>query len=67
MRLPFTTDGGKLTIEMANCYLDESYVSSLSEPVNVGQYVMIAVADIHRRKLDDGGTKRNRRRISARS
>jgi PAS domain S-box-containing protein len=36
---------GKVTIETANCYLDESYVSNLSEPVAPGQYVMIAVAD----------------------
>jgi signal transduction histidine kinase len=38
-------NGGKVTIETANCYLDESYVSSIPEPVEVGQYVMIAVAD----------------------
>ena len=38
-------EGGKVTIETANCYLDESYVSSIPEPVDVGQYVMIAVAD----------------------
>jgi signal transduction histidine kinase len=38
-------NGGKLTIETANCSLDESYVKSLSEPVEAGQYVMIAVAD----------------------
>ena len=37
--------GGKVTIETANCYLDKSYVISLPEPVAVGQYVMIAVAD----------------------
>jgi signal transduction histidine kinase len=37
--------GGKVTIETANCYLDDSYVSSLPEPVAPGQYVMIAVAD----------------------
>jgi len=36
---------GKVTIETANCYLDESYVSNLPEPVAPGQYVMIAVAD----------------------
>jgi PAS domain S-box-containing protein len=36
---------GKVTIETANCYLDDSYVSTLSEPVGPGQYVMIAVAD----------------------
>ena len=38
-------DGGKLTIETANCYLDQAYVDALSEPVEEGQYVMIAVAD----------------------
>jgi PAS domain S-box-containing protein len=36
---------GKLTIETSNCYLDKAYVDSLSEPVEPGQYVMIAVAD----------------------
>jgi len=38
-------NGGKLTIETANSFLDQSYVSGLSEPVEPGQYVMIAVAD----------------------
>ncbi|HEX3858497.1 MAG TPA: ATP-binding protein [Pseudolabrys sp.] len=38
-------DGGKLTIETANCYLDEAYAQALAEPVKPGQYVMIAVAD----------------------
>jgi PAS domain S-box-containing protein len=38
-------EGGKVTIETANCYLDETYVSAIPEPVDVGQYVMIAVAD----------------------
>jgi signal transduction histidine kinase/CheY-like chemotaxis protein len=38
-------DGGKLTIETENCYLDEAYVGSLAEPVRPGQYIMIAVAD----------------------
>jgi PAS domain S-box-containing protein len=38
-------DGGRLTIETANVYLDAAYVASLSEPVDVGQYVMIAVGD----------------------
>jgi len=37
--------GGKMTIETANCYLDEAYVRGLAEPVARGQYVMIAVAD----------------------
>jgi PAS domain S-box-containing protein len=36
---------GKVTIETANCYLDDSYILSLPEPVAPGQYVMIAVAD----------------------
>jgi PAS domain S-box-containing protein len=38
-------DGGKLTIETANCHLDDSYVERLEEPVEPGQYVMVAVAD----------------------
>jgi signal transduction histidine kinase len=37
--------GGKLTIETANCYLDQTYVSSLQEPVVSGQYIMIGIAD----------------------
>jgi CheY-like chemotaxis protein len=37
--------GGKVTIETANCYLDEAYVASVTEPVVAGQYVVIAVAD----------------------
>jgi PAS domain S-box-containing protein len=37
--------GGKMTIETANCHLDEAYVSGLTEPVSAGQYLMIAVAD----------------------
>lgn len=38
-------DGGKLTIETANVWLDEEYVRALIEPVPAGQYVMLAVAD----------------------
>jgi signal transduction histidine kinase len=37
--------GGKLTIETANSFLDRAYVEHLPEPVEPGQYVMIAVAD----------------------
>ena len=38
-------DGGKVTIETANCYLDQAYVAPLHEPVEPGQYTMIAVTD----------------------
>jgi signal transduction histidine kinase/ActR/RegA family two-component response regulator len=38
-------NGGKVTIETANAYLDEAYVRKLSEPVKPGQYVLIAIAD----------------------
>lgn len=37
-------DGGELTIETANIYLDGSDISTL-EPVKAGDYVMIAVSD----------------------
>ena len=37
--------GGKLTIETQNAHLDDAYVEQLSEPVEIGQYVMIAVTD----------------------
>ena len=38
-------NGGKVTIETANSYLDQAYVAPLQEPVETGQYIMIAVAD----------------------
>ena len=38
-------DGGQLTIETANCHLDEHYVESAGEGVTPGQYVMVAVSD----------------------
>jgi len=38
-------NGGKVTIETANCSLDEKYVAAIAEPVQPGQYVLIAVAD----------------------
>ncbi len=37
-------DGGRLTIETANCHLDERYVAD-HVGLPVGQYVMIAVSD----------------------
>jgi PAS domain S-box-containing protein len=37
-------DGGKLTLETANVYLDENYAAAQSEVVP-GQYAMIAVSD----------------------
>jgi signal transduction histidine kinase len=38
-------EGDKLTIETANCFLDETYVGALTEPVTPGQYVLIAITD----------------------
>jgi CheY-like chemotaxis protein len=37
-------DGGKLTIEVANAFLDDAYARAHSE-VSSGQYVMVAVSD----------------------
>lgn len=38
-------EGGKLTIENGNVFLDENYLADFAEPVPPGQYVMVAVAD----------------------
>ena len=38
-------EGGKLTIETGNTFLDEAYVAKLVESLPAGQYVMIAVSD----------------------
>lgn len=38
-------DGGKLTIETANVRIDDDYVESRKEELEVGRYVMLAVSD----------------------
>jgi signal transduction histidine kinase len=38
-------EGGRLTIETGNCYLDDAYVATLAEPTRAGEYVLIAVSD----------------------
>jgi DNA-binding response OmpR family regulator len=38
-------NGGRLAIETRNCELDAGFVAALEEPIEPGDYVMIAVAD----------------------
>ncbi|MBI1201532.1 MAG: response regulator [Rhodopseudomonas sp.] len=38
-------DGGKLTIETSNAYLDDAYVMQTGTDVKPGQFVMVAVSD----------------------
>ncbi len=38
-------DGGRLTVETANSYLDEHYVASHGGEIPHGQYVMVALSD----------------------
>jgi two-component system, NtrC family, sensor kinase len=38
-------DGGRLTIETANCHLDEHYIEQAGDEIASGQYVMVAVSD----------------------
>src|SRR6185312_7936208 len=37
--------GGRLTIETANCHLDDHYIERASAEIPPGQYVMVAVSD----------------------
>ena len=39
------TEGGRLTIETANCHLDEHYVEQTGAEIAAGQFVMVAVSD----------------------
>lgn len=38
-------DGGRLTIETANCFLDENYAAAQSDGLRAGQYVAFQVSD----------------------
>ncbi|WP_137045206.1 hybrid sensor histidine kinase/response regulator [Pseudolabrys sp. FHR47] len=38
-------DGGRLTIETSNAYLDEAYVRQAGADVEAGQFVLVAVSD----------------------
>ena len=38
-------EGGRLTIETANCHLDEHYIEQTGAEIAAGQFVMVAVSD----------------------
>src|SRR5215203_1016768 len=38
-------NGGRLTIETANSYLDDAYIAANSDEFSAGQYMMLAVSD----------------------
>jgi two-component system NtrC family sensor kinase len=38
-------EGGRLTIETANCHLDEHYIEQTGAEISPGQFVMVAVSD----------------------
>jgi two-component system NtrC family sensor kinase len=46
-------EGGRLTIETANCHLDEHYVEQASAEIAPGQYVMVAVSDAGKGMTED--------------
>jgi PAS domain S-box-containing protein len=50
-------DGGKLTLETANAYLDEAYAASTGGEVKAGQYVMVSVSDTGSGMTPDVKTK----------
>src|SRR4029077_18679733 len=37
-------DGGKLTIETSNAFLDDAYVEINTDEIKAGQYVMVAIS-----------------------
>jgi len=45
--------GGRLTIETANCHLDEHYVEQANAEIAPGQYVMVAVSDSGKGMTED--------------
>ena len=38
-------DGGRLTIETANCHLDDHYIAQTGAEISAGQFVMVALSD----------------------
>lgn len=50
-------EGGKLTIETANAYLDEAYATNTGGEVKAGQYVMVSVSDTGSGMTPDVKTK----------
>ena len=53
-------DGGRLTIETANCHLDEHYIEQTGAEIAAGQFVMVAVSDSGSGMSDRGDEPRVR-------